>query len=591
MVNQKPLEQEFDFELLLARYLDNDLGEEELAQFETFLQENKEYRQHFIDTCRIAGSISDCVALRDRDFQPEPVEPTPTGSPILGFLTEYMPPLGSGFGATLTLVVAFVAVGLISFGLWGGFFGVSPSTPSAIAERPITQVEIPASIGTGATFVGTASSSDSVPTARLVEMANCLWDSEPLRVGDNVEVGRRIQLKSGLAKIAFTDRAEVILEGPADFSVVSEKAAELRYGRISANVFDAGKGFTIDSPGMEVLDLGTQFGFSVQQEGQGEVHVFKGEVEVKLKEKGKRASHSRLLTTHRAASLDSQKGRIDTLRFDPSRFIRTFEPSDLEITREYVEAVKAASPVAYWRFEYLSDGCVLNEMSDHYRGSSPMRLVLSEDVQNKTLAVEQWSLTRPYMMVEEPIQELANSTYSAECWVKPDGYEWITPVMLYFPSEKEGEHAAVSGLLELLTAEGNQWEPHARVVRGLHRFPPSHTYSSDVNCYSDKEYEPSRWVHLVLVSDETEMRLYVNGRLASKEPIQGRIQEAPMLSIGRFKEYIYPERRASDKEMAGQIDEVAIYGRCLDENEIQEHYRLGIEMQAEYPFVGQPRDQ
>ena len=125
-----------------------------------------------------------------------------------------------------------------------------------------------------------------MPTARLIETADCQWESEPIKVGASVKVGQRIQLKSGLAKIAFTGRAEVILEGPADFAVVSETAAELRYGRVSADVFDAGKGFTIDAPGMRVLDLGTQFGFSVDSEGQGEVHVFKGEVEVELKKTG-----------------------------------------------------------------------------------------------------------------------------------------------------------------------------------------------------------------------------------------------------------------------------------------------------------------
>ena len=420
-------------------------------------------------------------------------------------------------------------------------------------------------------------------------MANCQWESTPLEVGATVKVGQRIQLKTGLAKIAFTGRAEVILEGPADFAVVSETAAELRYGRVSADVFDAGKGFTIDAPGMRVLDLGTQFGFCVDSEGQGEVHVFKGEVEVKLKKQGGRSSHSRLLTTHRAASLDSKKGRIDTLRFDPSLFIRTFEPSDLEITREYVETVKAASPVAYWRFEYLKDGCVLNEMSDHYVGSSPMRLVLSEDVQNKTLAVEQRSLTRPYMTVTEPIKELANSAYSAECWVKSDGYQWITPVMLYFPKGGGDKFTPVAGLVELLTAKGNKWEPRERVIRGLHRIPPSGAYGEGVDCYSQEEYKPNEWMHLVLVNDEEEMRIYMNGRLVGQKPISGRIESAPTLSIGRFNEFIYPERRASDQEMAGQIDEVAIYNRCLDEQEIKEHYRLGIEMQAEFPPINHPQ--
>ena len=146
-------------------------------------------------------------------------------------------------------------------------------------------------------------------------------------------------------------------------------------------------------------------------------------------------------------------------------------------------------------------------------------------------------------------------------------------------------------LIELLTAKGNQWEPRERVIRGLHRIPPSGAYGEGVDCYSEEEYKPNEWMHLVLVNDESEMRIYMNGRLVAQKPISGRIESAPTLSIGRFNEFIYPERRASDREMAGQIDEVAIYNRCLDDQEIKEHYRLGIEMQAEFPFVDLPQDQ
>ena len=119
MANYKPTEQEFDFELLLTRYLDNDLDGEELAAFELQLQKNEKYRRIFVKTCRIAGTISDSIALRDKDFTSELPAPVETKSPILGFLAGYMPSLGGGFSGTLTLAVALIAVTLACFGLWG----------------------------------------------------------------------------------------------------------------------------------------------------------------------------------------------------------------------------------------------------------------------------------------------------------------------------------------------------------------------------------------------------------------------------------------------------------------------------------------
>ena len=64
---------------------------------------------------------------------------------------------------------------------------------------------------------------------------------------------------------------------------------------------------------------------------------FKGEVEVALMRHDGRAIRSQLLTQYKAASLDSQDGKIGDLRIDPAEFIRTFEASDLDITREYVQ--------------------------------------------------------------------------------------------------------------------------------------------------------------------------------------------------------------------------------------------------------------
>ena len=380
----------------------------------------------------------------------------------------------------------------------------------------------------------------------------------------------------------------MILEGPADFSVTSATGGELRYGQLSAEVFDAGKGFTIDAPGMRVLDLGTAFGFHVDPDGQGQVHVFKGEVEVALTNQGEKAGRHKLLTEHLAVELNSKEGFISDLKLDPARFIRTFDRSDLDITRQYVREVKNCGPVAYWRFEYLADGCVLNEMSDRYRGSSPMRLVLSKDIQNKTLAVDQRSMTKPYMAVNEPIDELAGTNYTIECWVKPDGYQWITPVMLYFPNasgkapvadprkRNPADSALVAALVELMPGIGNETEPRVKLVRALHRVPPSGIYHDGVDLFSENEYIPDQWHHLVLVNDTDEMRLYMDGELISTCAISGKIAEAPLVSIGRFNEFIYPQRRASDKEMAGQIDEVALYNKCLDEKTILRHFRLGM---------------
>ena len=73
------------------------------------------------------------------------------------------------------------------------------------------------------------------------------------------------------------------------------------------------------------------------------------------------------------------------------------------------------------------------------------------------------------------------------------------------------------------------------------------------------------------------MQLYLNGRLVSEEPSEGIIKSAPLISIGRPRHYIdnNKQHRIADKEMVGQIDEVAIYDYALSQDEIAHHFRLG----------------
>lgn len=354
-------------------------------------------------------------------------------------------------------------------------------------------------------------------------------------------------------------------------------SARLVSGRLSAKVSEKGHGFTIYGPSMRILDLGTEFGLCINENGQGQVHVFKGEVDVALTRQDGRTVRSQLLTQYKAASLDSSSGQIDNMRLDPAEFIRTFDASDLEITREYVQAIKALRPVAYWRFEYFDEGRVLNEMSDHYHGSSPTQLFLSPDTQNKSLSVDQRRDDRQYMTVSEPLVELVNSDMSLELWIKPDEPQWTTPITLFYPMgfKYPKDREPVACLVELLPPGRPHHNQHANLIRLLHRFPPCWEFTKGTNVYSPIEYQPGRWYHIVGTYSCNQMRLFLNGKEVASAPIKDRLDTPPLVSIGRPQGCIDPQYRMVSKEMVGQIDEVAIYDRILSPHQIAEHYRLG----------------
>ena len=52
----------------------------------------------------------------------------------------------------------------------------------------------------------------------------------------------------------------------------------LKRGKLTAKVAGRAKGFTVETPSATLVDLGTEFAADVDRDGNGEVHVFRGEV-------------------------------------------------------------------------------------------------------------------------------------------------------------------------------------------------------------------------------------------------------------------------------------------------------------------------
>ncbi len=119
--------------------------------------------------------------------------------------------------------------------------------------------------------------SADVGIAWLVNAQNCRFaDAGALR---EIRAGRTVELLGGLAELQFASGATVLLQGPARLEVLSARAAKLRAGRLAARVPPGAEGFEILAPSGRVIDLGTEFGLAVAEDGTAEVHVFDGKVQ------------------------------------------------------------------------------------------------------------------------------------------------------------------------------------------------------------------------------------------------------------------------------------------------------------------------
>jgi len=156
--------------------------------------------------------------------------------------------------------------------------------------------------------------------ARLTRTVGATWSQQFTQPYDaSLSAGQKLFLKQGLAEIAFESGVTVVLEGPAELMLGnaeggmrkvesptsdippspfpiphSNNACALSLGKLVARVPPQARGFTVQTPTMTVVDLGTEFGVAVKPiaasppvsslqpsvSSTTEVHVLLGEVRV-----------------------------------------------------------------------------------------------------------------------------------------------------------------------------------------------------------------------------------------------------------------------------------------------------------------------
>ena len=155
--------------------------------------------------------------------------------------------------------------------------------------------------------------------ARLDRTKDATWDEAARPSGNELRAGQRLILKEGLAQIVFDSGATVVLEGPAELELgtrnaergtrnvptsnfqlsTSPNSCSLTLGKLFARVPKQAHGFTVHTPTLKIVDLGTEFAVEVgsrrSEVGMGnvktptsdlrpptstEVHVLRGEVSV-----------------------------------------------------------------------------------------------------------------------------------------------------------------------------------------------------------------------------------------------------------------------------------------------------------------------
>ncbi|MGB1707323.1 MAG: FecR family protein [Rubripirellula sp.] len=154
--------------------------------------------------------------------------------------------------------------------------------------------------------------------ARIAYQQNAAWLSGSRVTGDAVG-GGMVQLQVGIARLDFSNGATVTLQGPAKFEILSADRTRLHQGVLTVHVPGTAIGFEIETPAIDVIDLGTAFGLAVGIDGETDVCVFEGEVEVSAIGNTSN-TEGRLLHAGNAIRSKPLDGTLESVLYETNRF-------------------------------------------------------------------------------------------------------------------------------------------------------------------------------------------------------------------------------------------------------------------------------
>lgn len=159
--------------------------------------------------------------------------------------------------------------------------------------------------------------------AKIVRKVDCDWEGDRWTINSSSKIlaGQTLKMSRGLMELEFSSGAHVTLEAPVSFTIESPMRAVLTHGKLTASVPEQARGFTVTTPDGDAIDLGTEFGLLVGDDGVTETHVFKGEVSF-LPAASDLAGEALSLTDDMAIQLTDENAMPSQLKATPTRFTR-----------------------------------------------------------------------------------------------------------------------------------------------------------------------------------------------------------------------------------------------------------------------------
>ncbi len=450
------------------------------------------------------------------------------------------------------LVIGWALAGLFAIALLIVSRPVEPRK-SQVATRPLEKVEL------------------SNGLAVVVKATGARWKTSGGRVPKEGDLlpQCRLDVAEGRVMLSMLSGVTVIVEGPADIELLSMDRITCHRGKLRTKVPEGAEGFVVTGPNSAVIDLGTEFGININQDGKSRGKVFKGEVEAALIGTTGSMRRSQIIKEESEAfEIDPGTGFIGPLRA-PEEFVTTTNSdlAPLVLAPGYRDSILAAHPKCYWRFDSLRDGKIANEVTD----AAPLLAIgpikLAGTSNDNRCVVFGSGENDQYLRMDGSWKPDKSRGFAIELWFQSDMIGHAALAGLLAPKDTTNHLT----LLELTSSSRRTLFPPAS-VRSLYRWPASR--GGGENVFSSNIYIPYRWHHVVTQLAADRMELYLDGVLQTSQPIERRGSEVCQFLLGRLSTLTGSDtihHTGYRRPFVGLMDEVALYDRPLSSEEVRAH--------------------
>ena len=545
-------------EALLDAYFDEMLGETERGELEYLLLSSPQARQLFWQRARFHALLrrygteywgnrlaEQYAASELTDTQIEPASASVQGTRKRWAFPEWF---SSGLRWATAGAVALVA--LIAGLLW---WRPAPQAPSA---------GIPA-----------MESAFRPPVAELVRAVGVEWESATNAFSPGaVLTAGSLKLKRGLVELGFYQGARVVIEGPAEFELISDMEARCASGKIRVEVPPPAHGFKVLSPNLQVVDVGTSFGLEVRNDGQAEIHVFQGKVEMA----SAAAPQAQQALTEGQSAHVSASGQIQSVELDATTFVsleEIQERSHEEMRHRYAAwqdfsqlVLRDPALLLYYDFEgQPSNARVLPNCVPAAPTESNGTIIGCQRAEGRwpgkgALDFKQFG--------DRVRFALPGRFTSLTClaWVRVDGLSHRLSALMMSGKARAGEP---------------QWQlVQTGTIQFGKRILDGWGVDHMENCQSVPLIAPEAmglWMHLGVVYDlpTRTVKHFFNGQEVSRGDIVSQLPVTlEAMEIGNWTPQV-GQPMEPIRSFNGRLDEFAIFSRALSAEEIQEAFAIG----------------